>query len=117
MEEDVIHCLLVLVGDRGNLLGHSEDDMKVGLVEQLRLTMLDPLCPGQRLTLWTVPIAARVETVAFVAALIAAFEMSAQRRGATYFDGGHDAPLFARHRGAMLLSIGFAIAAEHIRHF
>ena len=47
VEEDVIHYLLVLVGDRGNLLRHSEDDMEVGAVEQLSLAILDPPCPGQ----------------------------------------------------------------------
>lgn len=70
VEEDVIHRLLVLIGDRGNFPRHGEDDMEVGAVEQLGLAMLDPLCPGQRLTLWTVPIAARVEAVVFIAAPI-----------------------------------------------
>ena len=63
------------------------------------------------------PIPAGVEAVAFVVALIAAFEMPAEDGRAAHFDGRHDAPLFAGHRGAMLVAIDFAIAAEHIRHF
>ena len=79
--------------------------------------MLDPLCAGQRLTLWAVPIAAGVEAVAFIVALIAAFEMTAEDCRAAHFDGCHDASLFDGHRSAMLVSIGFAVAAEYIRHF
>jgi hypothetical protein len=91
--------------------------MEVGAVEQLSLAMLDPPCPGQRLTLWTVPIAARVEAVVFVAALIAAFKMTAEDCRAAHFDGSHHTPLFSGHRCAIVLSMGFAVATEHVRHF
>jgi len=117
VEEDVINYLLVLVGDGSNLVGHSEDDMEVRAVKQFSQAMLDPLCPGQRLAFWAVPIPARVEAVAFVIALIAALEMTAEDGSAAHFDGRHDAPLFAGHRGAMRVPIEFTIAAEHIRHF
>ena len=52
-----------------------------------------------------------------MAALIAAFEVAAESGRAAHLDGGHDAPLRRRHRRAMLLSIGFSVAAEHVRHF
>ena len=55
--------------------------------------MLDPLCSCQRLTFWAVPITARVKAVAFVVALIAAFEMPAKDSRAAHFDGSHDAAL------------------------
>ena len=116
-EENAIDHLLVLVGDRGNLFRHRKDDMEVRAVEKFGLAMLDPLCAGQRLTFWAVSIAAGVEAVALVVALIAAFEMTAENGRAAHFDGGHDASLCAGHRRAMLLSIGFAVAAEDIRHF
>src|SRR5579862_5844873 len=90
--------------------------MEVGAVEQLRLAMLDPLCPGQRLTLWTVPIAARVEAVVFVAALIAPFKMPAEDCRTAHFDGSHHPPLFSGHRCAIVLSIRFAVAEEHVSH-
>jgi hypothetical protein len=50
-------------------------------------------------------------------ALVAAFEVAAERRRAAYLDCGHDAPLFDGHRRAVLVPIGFAVTAEHIRHF
>jgi hypothetical protein len=71
----------------------------------------------QGLTLGTVPIPAGVEAVALVAALIAAFEMTAEDCRAAHFDGGHHTPLFRGHRCAMVLSISFAVATEHVRHF
>ena len=52
-----------------------------------------------------------------VAALIALLEVAAESRRAAHLDRGHDAPLRRGHRRAMLLSIGFAVAAEDIRHF
>jgi len=52
-----------------------------------------------------------------MATLVAAFEVAAQRRRAAHLDCCHDAPLRRGHRRAMLLSIGFPVAAEHIRHF
>src|SRR6516225_536757 len=43
--------------------------------------------------------------------------MAAERCRAAHLDGVHDAPLHRRHRRAMLPSIGFSVAAEHVRHF
>jgi hypothetical protein len=51
-----------------------------------------------------------------VAALIALLDLSAESRRAAHLDGGHDAPLRRGHGRATLLSIGFAVAAEDIRH-
>jgi hypothetical protein len=52
-----------------------------------------------------------------MATLIATFDVAAERGRAAHLDGAHDAPLRRRHRRAMLLSIGFPVAAEHVRHF
>jgi hypothetical protein len=52
-----------------------------------------------------------------MATLIASFEVAAQGSRAAHLDCGHDAPLHDRHRRAMLFTIGYAVAAEHIRHF
>ena len=50
-----------------------------------------------------------------MSALIALVDVATQRRRAAALDRGHDAAL---HPGqVMLLTIGVAIAAEHIRHF
>jgi hypothetical protein len=58
LEEDVVYHLLVLVSDRGNLIRHSENDVKVLAVEKFRLAVLYPLCACQRLTLGAMAIPA-----------------------------------------------------------
>jgi hypothetical protein len=52
-----------------------------------------------------------------MATLIATLEVTTERGCAAHLDGGHDAPLCRGHRRAMLLTIGCAVAAEHIRYF
>ena len=52
-----------------------------------------------------------------MAALIAALQVAAESGGPAHLDGSHDAPLRRGHRRAMLFAIGFAVAAEHVRHF
>src|SRR5580704_6434472 len=117
LEEDAIDNLLVLVGDGGDLLWHGEHNMKILDVEKLGLTILDPLHPGQTLAFWTVSIPATIEGIPLMATMIATFEVAAQSSRAAHLDCGHDASLRAGHRRAMLLSISFAVAAEHVRHF
>ena len=109
--------LFVLVCDGGDLPRHSKDSVKIADFQEFGLTVFYPLRPGQTLALWAVAIPAAIERIAFIAALIAAFEVAAKRRGAAHFDRGHDAPLRRRHRRAMLLSIRFSVAAEDVRHF
>jgi hypothetical protein len=43
--------------------------------------------------------------------------MSTQNSSAADLDRGHDTALRYRKRSAMLLTIGCAVAAKHIRHF
>src|ERR1022692_4097259 len=62
-------------------------------------------------------IPAAIVGVAFIAALVAAFEMATEGRGTAHLDSRHDAPLRHGQRRAMLLSISFSVAAEHVRHF
>lgn len=63
------------------------------------------------------PVAAAVEGNAPVAAVIALLDMPAERGGPAQFDRRHDAALGRRQRRIMLCAIGFAVAAEDIRHF
>lgn len=115
-EEDVVNHLLILIGDGGDLLRYGENHVEIRAVEQLSLTMLDPLRSGQALTLWAVAIPARVEAVVFITALVAAFEMTTENCRAAHFDSCHHTPLFSGHRCAMILSISLAVATEHVRH-
>src|SRR6516162_4777348 len=117
MEEDAINHFLVLKGDRGNLLWHREDDVKIRDFEQFGLAVLDPLRSGQRLALRAVSIPTAIETIPLMAALIAALEVATESCSPTHLDGGHDASLCRGHRRVMLFSIGFAVAAEDVRQF
>src|SRR6266550_1788602 len=62
-------------------------------------------------------VAAAAVTRPLIITTVAAFEMTAESRGATHLDRGHDASLGRGERPIMLLTIGFAVAAEDVRHF
>jgi len=62
-------------------------------------------------------IAAAAVAMPLVITAVAAFEMTAESCGATHLDRGHDASLGSRERPLVLLTIGFAVAAEDVRHF
>jgi hypothetical protein len=62
-------------------------------------------------------ISAAVVARPLVITAVAAFEMAAESCGATHLDRGHDASLGRGERPIMLLTIGFAVAAEDVRHF
>jgi hypothetical protein len=67
--------------------------MEILGVEELGLTILDPLGPCQGLAFWAMAVAARVVASAFVGALIAVFPVTAESGGPAQFDGTHDAAL------------------------
>ena len=56
-------------------------------------------------------------SVALMAAVVTLLEMAAENSGPADLDRGHDTALRHRKRSAMLLTIGCAVAAEHVRHF
>jgi hypothetical protein len=62
------------------------------------------------------PHNARVIGVSLMAAVVTLLEMAAENSGPTDLYRGHDAALRRAERSAVLLTIGFAIAAKHIRH-
>ena len=92
-EQNIVDYLLVLQGNDGNGLWYGEDDVKILSVEELGSTVLEPLGPSQRLTLWAVAIATAVVANPLVATAIAALEMTTKRRSSTQFDRAHDATL------------------------
>src|ERR1017187_10131259 len=102
LEEDAVDHILVLISDGGNLFRSGEDHVKVRDVEKLRLPILDPLRPRETLALGAMAIAAAIVGVAFIAALVAAFEMATEGRGTAHLDSRHDAPLRHGQRRAML---------------
>ena len=57
-EQDAVEFPLVLIGNRCNLFWYGEDHVEVLGVQQLGLTILEPLSPGKRLAFWAVAIRA-----------------------------------------------------------
>ncbi len=79
--------------------------------------MGEPFEPSERLAYWAMAIRTRIISVALMATVVTLLEMAAQNSGPADLDRGHDTALRYRERSAMLLTIGFAVAAKHIRHF
>ena len=51
-----------------------------------------------------------------MAAVVTLLEMTSENGGPADLDRGHNTALRHRKRSAMFLTIGFAVAAKHIRH-
>ncbi|BBP97153.1 hypothetical protein BSFA1_86210 (plasmid) [Burkholderia sp. SFA1] len=117
LKEDVVDGALILEGDDSDLIGHCEHDVKVWDGKEISLTMLEPLCPCERLTLGAMPIAARVVGDALMSAGIASFEVATQRRRATLFNSTHDVALLAADSAGVQFSIGVTVTAENVRQF
>ncbi len=101
-KQHVVERFLVLVGDHRDGLGDSKDHMEIlDLGKQLSLAVFEPMCAGKRLALGTMPIPARVEGDALMAAGIALLDMPAERSRAAQFDCTHHAPLCATEHTGM----------------
>jgi len=117
LEQNVIDHGLVLERDGGDLVRDREHHVEVGYVEQLCLTVLEPLSPGETLALRAVPITARVVRDTLMAAVAATLDVTAERSGATAFDRDHGVPPRRGQRRAMPVTENRAEVTEHIRHF
>jgi len=62
------------------------------------------------------PHKARVVSVALMATVVTLLQMAAQDSGPADLDRAHDTALRHRQRSAIVLTIGFAVVAKHIRH-
>jgi hypothetical protein len=92
-EQEVVDHGLVLVGDRGDLGRHGEDDMEIGDRQQIGLAGREPILRRRPLTLGAMAIAARVVGDAAVAAILAVLDMPAERGRAALLDRRHDLEL------------------------
>src|SRR2546423_12005451 len=90
--------------------------MEVRYRQQLGLARLKPGLRRHPLALRAVPIPARVVGDARVGAVFAALDMTAERGGATYLYGCHDAPLGKAQMGLVGRTPAGPVAAENIRH-
>ena len=63
-----------------------------------------------------VSIRTGIISVALMAAVVTLLQMAAKNSSPADLDCSHDTALRHRQRSTMLLTIGFAVAAKHIRH-
>jgi len=89
-EQEVVDDGLVLERDRADRRRQGEDDMIVGNRQEFGLAFSEPLPRRRALTLRAVPAAAGIVGHAFVRAVLAALDVSAERGGATGLDRRHD---------------------------
>src|SRR5216684_1373520 len=82
-KQETVEDLLVLQDQRGQMTRKREDHMDVARWEKLLATCCEPAIASSCLTLWAVPISARVVGDGAMSAASALIEMSAERGGAT----------------------------------
>ena len=116
-EQNAVDEIFVLASNGRDLFGKREDHMKIMRLEYLRFPFFDPFGTRQRLALGAMPVAAAIVAGTLVRTAVAPLEMTAEGRRSAHFDRGHDTPLCGGERRTMLLTIGFTIAAEDVRHF
>jgi hypothetical protein len=125
-EQQIINDRLVLIGDVGNRSRQGENNMEVGHRQQFGLAVGQPLFGGDGLALRAVPVAAGVVGDVPVGALLAAFDMTAQRphgsspwaegpRSAT-LDRRHDLELAEAYMAGMGGTPRRSAVAEDVRH-
>ena len=103
-EQEVVDGGLVLERDRADRRRQGEDDVVIGDRQEFGLALGQPLPRRRALALWAVTIAAGVVGDARVGAILAALDVSAERRGPAALDRRHDFQLSE----ADVASVGFA---------
>ena len=116
MKQEVVDHGLVLVRDRGDLLGQREDHVEILNGKEVGLAIFQPLRARQRLALRAVAIAATVVGDALVATDITLLDVSAEGCGAARLDRAHDPELPTAERVSVLLAVGRPGLAKDIRH-
>jgi len=91
--------------------------MEIGRRQQFGLALFEPLGSGQGLAFGTMPIGTRVIGIALVSALVTAFQMAAQRGGATQFDGAQYALLPSRQSCSVRVAKLLAMRTHNIGEF
>ena len=115
-EQQVVDDGLVLVSDVGDRARQGEDDMEIRHGEQFGPAVGQPFLGSGRLALWAVPVAAGVVGDAQVGAVLAAFDMSTQRRRSTALDRRHDLQLTEAHVAGVGRTPSQPAVAEDVRH-
>src|ERR1700683_2083924 len=102
-EQDVVNYDLILEREDLDLLGHHEYYVEVGHLEQLSLTIIEPLSACESLALRTAFVATRVVPDALMAAIAALLDVTAESGGTATLDRAHGPPPLGRQRRAMLV--------------
>ena len=108
---------LVLERDLGRRRRQGEDDVEIGDRQQLGFARRQPLRPRRALTLRTMPISARIVGDARQPAIVAALDMTAERRRAAGGDRREHAPLDAPEMFSVLSFVTLAVAADDVGEF
>ncbi|MBB4201131.1 hypothetical protein GGD83_004969 [Rhodoblastus sphagnicola] len=104
LEQQIVDGGLVLERDLRDRGRHGEDDVEIGNRQQVGFAVLQPSSSGGGLTLRAVPVATGIVGDARVRAILAALDMTAERRGAAMFDRRHHLQLGE----ADMARVGFA---------
>lgn len=92
-KQDRVDLLLVLKGDRGDLLRQGEDDMEIANGQKVCLSGGKPIAAGLALAFWAMPVAEGIVGNADGVAVLALLDMPNQTSGTAYLDRTHDAAL------------------------
>jgi hypothetical protein len=92
-EQEVVDGGLVLERDRADRRRQSKDDVIVGDRQEFGFALGEPLPRRRALALRAVAVAAGIVGDAFVRAVLAALDVSAERGGSTGLDRRHDLQL------------------------
>lgn len=114
LEQDGIDDGLVLESDRGDRRRQGEDDVEIGNLQQIGFSRGEPLGSGFPLTLRTMPIAAGIIGDPRLAAVVAGFDVAAERLGSARNNGAHHAPLDPAEMACMQTAIGVAMPAQDV---
>ena len=116
-EQDRIDDSLVLESDLSDRRGQGEYEVEIGNGQEFGLAVRHPLRPRLPLTLWTVTIATGVVGDPRDAAVVAGFDMAAERRRPACRDRAYHAPLDAPEMCGMGAGVILAVAAKDIGDF
>ena len=116
-EQQSIDDLLILKCQRCQFLGQREDQVKIGRRKKFLGSFVKPLLPRAELTLRTMSIPARVVGDYGMAALIALFEVAAERRSAARTDVAKHLMLLRGDRVSPLRQKLLLMFADDIGYF
>jgi hypothetical protein len=115
LKQDVVDGALVLECNGRDLLRHGEHHVEVRDGQQVRLTVVEPFCSGERLALRAVPVATRVVGDALVSTGVALLDVTAQGCCAALLNGAHDTTLLTVERIGMQMPVCGAVTVQDVR--